>query len=321
MNLRPTDARAFLRSRLHALTVGLGLVTAASFVGRLHWLCDLTTHFRAQYFAAALFLTFGCAALRSYRWAAAAITLALINLAYLVPFYTSPDDGAPPPAEAARLKIVSLNVYAGSSAYVDVIAYLREAKADFIVLTEFTPDWLAGIQPLAEEYPERHFEARTDAFGIALLSKRPLRDVRIEALESDTPYVRATCDVDGRPVTLLGVHPPPPMGSVPSRRRNQALTALAGHVHEVNGATIVVGDFNATSWSPHFSDLLTETRLRDSRLGRGLQPSWSLTHPAPLHIPIDHILVSPEVYIFERRTGPKVGSDHRPVELEFSLRP
>ena len=56
MNFRPTDARAFLRSRLNALTLGLGLVVAASFVGRLHWLFDLTTHFRAQYFAAALFL-------------------------------------------------------------------------------------------------------------------------------------------------------------------------------------------------------------------------------------------------------------------------
>jgi endonuclease/exonuclease/phosphatase (EEP) superfamily protein YafD len=183
MNLRPTDARAFLRSRLHALTIGLALVVAASFVGRLHWLFDLTTHFRAQYFAAALFLAFGCAALRSYRWASAALTLALINLAFLVSLYVSPDEGAPPPADATRLKIVSLNVYAGSQAYGEVIAYLREAKPDFIVLTEFTPDWLAGIQPLAEEYPERHFEARTDAFGIALFSKRPLRDVRLEALE------------------------------------------------------------------------------------------------------------------------------------------
>src|SRR5690349_13366154 len=98
MNFRPTDARAFLRSRLHALTIGLGLVVAASFAGRLHWALDLTTHFRAQYFFAALFLMFGYVALKSYRLASAPLALALINLTFLVPFYASPEETAPPPA-------------------------------------------------------------------------------------------------------------------------------------------------------------------------------------------------------------------------------
>ena len=317
----PTSpVRLFIRARLHAFTVGIAVLVAASFAGRFHWSLDLTTHFRAQYALAAGALLIGCLAVRSYRFALAPLALVLINLWFLAPFYLPYDEPTPAPAKVERLKIVSLNVHAGSRAYNDVIAYIRNARPDFVVLTEVTQAWLAGLQPLDDEYPELHYEARLDAFGIALLSKRPLINVRIHRLERDSPCIRATCQIDGQEFTLFGIHPPPPMNAELAQQRNDAFMVLNGLVREVAGATIVVGDFNATSWSPHFIDLLTETRLRDSRLGRGLQPSWSLTHPAPLHIPIDHILVSPEIHIFERRTGPKVGSDHRPVEMEFCLR-
>jgi endonuclease/exonuclease/phosphatase (EEP) superfamily protein YafD len=309
-----------LASRFVWATYVLAIAVAMSFAGRLHFGFDLATHFRAQYAAGGLLLAIALMLCGRFRDAILPLTLGLINVAYVAPFYLPPDEPAAPPPEARRLKIVSLNVYAGSKSYDEVLGYLREVKPDFVVFTEMTFAWQKQLQPLAAEYPEQHFAARDDAFGIALIAKPKLSDVRIELLGGQH-YVRATCEIDGSPLTLFGVHPFPPMGARASTMRNDSFAALNKHLRETKGAVITVGDFNSTSWSPHFADLLEGTRLRDSRLGRGLQPSWSMTHPLPLRIPIDHMLVSPEVHIFERRSAPAVGSDHLPVEMEFSVRP
>jgi endonuclease/exonuclease/phosphatase (EEP) superfamily protein YafD len=57
--------------------------------------------------------------------------------------------------------------------------------------------------------------------------------------------------------------------------------------------------------------------LRDTRAGFGIQASWPTQIP-PLGIPLDHCLVSPELVVLDRRLGPAVGSDHRPVILELA---
>lgn len=309
-----------LASRFIWASYVLAGVVVVSFAGRLHWLCDLATHFRAQYAAAGLLLATGLLLCGRFRAATWPLAIGLINAWFLAPLYLPPDEPSAPPPDAKRLKVISLNVYAGSKSYDEVLAYLREARPDFVVFTEMTHAWQRQLKVLEADYPEQHFAARDDAFGIALIAKLKLDDATIDLLGGQA-YVRATCTIDGRPLTLFGVHPFPPIGAAASAMRNQSFVLLNKRLRETKGAAIVVGDFNSTSWSPHFADLLAGTTLRDARLGRGVQPSWSTTHPLPLRIPIDHTLVSPQVYVLERRLGPAVGSDHLPVELEFSLRP
>ncbi len=315
-----TTIQRVLASRFIWATYLLAAATAASLAARLHWSFDLATHFRAQYAGAGLLLAVGLLLCRRFSATLAPLTIGLINFAYVAPFYLPTDEPAPPPPDTKRLKIVSLNVYAGSKSYDEVLGYLHEAKPDLVVFTELTFAWQEKLKTLGAEYPEQHFAPRDDAFGIGLIAKPKLNDVRLDLLGGQT-HVRATCDIDGRTVTLFGVHPFPPMGARAAAARNEAFASLNRQLRDLKGAVIVVGDFNSTSWSPHFADLLDGTRLRDSRLGRGVQPSWSTTHPWPLRIPIDHMIVSPEMHVFERRLGPAVGSDHLPVEMEFSVRP
>jgi len=79
-----------------------------------------------------------------------------------------------------------------------------------------------------------------------------------------------------------------------------------------------VGDLNSSSWSPAFRDLLRDAGLRDTRLGRGVQSTWPAWLPM-VQIPIDHALVSPGVRVHGRFVGDRVGSDHLPVVLDFSV--
>lgn len=83
----------------------------------------------------------------------------------------------------------------------------------------------------------------------------------------------------------------------------------------------VLGDLNATPWSPRFRDLVAAAGLRQARRGFGLQASWG---PRPLPwalLPIDHVLLRGPWQVRSFRAGPRLGSDHRPVVAELLVDP
>ena len=45
----------------------------------------------------------------------------------------------------------------------------------------------------------------------------------------------------------------------------------------------------------------------------GVEALW------PLGVPIDHVLTSPELRVHDFRVLDSIGSDHRPIAVEFSL--
>jgi endonuclease/exonuclease/phosphatase family metal-dependent hydrolase len=160
--------------------------------------------------------------------------------------------------------------------------------------------------------------SRRDNFGIALLSKTPWRDVQTEEFGvSEVPTIVATLVHAEINWTFVGTHPVPPGSAATSAARNEQLALIADYVQRQSLPVVIAGDLNLTSHSPYFHDLLGATNLRDSRQGFGVQASWSPRLPA-LEIPIDHVLVPPEFQVTNRRVGPRMGSDHRPVVAAIS---
>jgi endonuclease/exonuclease/phosphatase (EEP) superfamily protein YafD len=78
---------------------------------------------------------------------------------------------------------------------------------------------------------------------------------------------------------------------------------------------VLLGDLNTTSWSPGFQECLQISRLRDSRRGFGVHPTWP-ARQAVLRITIDHCLVSDGIVVEDHHVGPDVGSDHLPVLIK-----
>src|SRR5690606_598491 len=234
--------------------------------------------------------------------------------------------GAAAPAVAAGgepIVLMSVNVEWRNTSSERLLEMIRTESPDAVLVVEYTDDWRERLEPLFTHYPHRVLRPDDDgrpdngAFGIALLSRLPLRDARAIRIES-TPAIDATLVAPGGELRLIGVHLRPPTSARWAAERNRQLDALARLVAESDGPVAVAGDFNLSPYPPYFSDLLRAAGLRDSRPGAGPDFTWPSFLPV-LGIPIDHVLITPEVRGAAYRRLAAFGSDHYPIVVELDL--
>lgn len=301
------------------LSAFLALVTLLAWGARWHWALDLASHFPVQIAAASLIPLTILLAFR--RWKAALLPAAVlaVNVAQILPLYFPIRQ---PACSEPVICAISANVLRSNQQYGTFIDYIRSRRPDFFLAMEVDQTWLGELEPLHEEYPYRIAQPRQDAFGIALYSRVPIESHEIvESAIAGVPMIRATLVFGDRRLAVLGVHPVPPVRSGTAELRNGQFVEIAALVTSLPNPRLLLGDLNATSWSPHFRDLVRDSRLRDARQGFGVQPTWPRFSGIArlLQIPIDHTLVSDDVEVVARRVGPDLGSDHRPVEIELRI--
>ncbi len=290
--------------------------TVLAWGARWGWPIEWACHFRVQYA-----WVLGASALLfavHQRWLPAAITGvgACINLGCILPLYRR--DAAPRhPGTACR--IFFANLLASNRSHALLRRAIRAAQPDLVILEEFTQEWLAALGDLAMDYPHSQAVILERGYGIVVFSRLPFTHAEVQYLEHAGPPPMLACVqlVNAR-FTVIATHPLAP--TTPGRLyyRDQQLLQLVPLVLEQREPVVVVGDLNMTSWSPVFQEFLRRTKLRDSRQGLGIQPSWPVWMP-PLRIPLDHCLVSDGVMVRRRRLGPHVGSDHLPIIVDLSI--
>lgn len=300
-----------------ALVALLGLASLLGFAGRLHWALDLFSHFRVQYAQLALVGAGVCLWVRFNKSALGFIVVFLINYALVFPLYFGKPK-APPTKQPMRAML--MNLYAGNDDSEAVLNAVKKVNPDLLLLEEVTPEWAEKLAELDETYPYRIAEPRSDNFGIMLLSKYPLLEgVVVEIGNSGVPSIIVDVLTPAGTITLVGTHPLPPIGKEYASRRNSQLQELAAVVRNQKKPVLLMGDLNTSPWSPHFQRMLRDAQLHDSMKGYGFQPSW--TSPIKfLKIPLDHLLYTDGIVVRDRMIGGKIGSDHRPVILDFNLR-
>ncbi|MBX9687185.1 MAG: endonuclease/exonuclease/phosphatase family protein [Candidatus Obscuribacterales bacterium] len=240
--------------------------------------------------------------------------MTLANLLVIAELYLPTDRTH---SSALRLKVFQSNVNTRNRQYDRVIAAAKASDADLISFEELDSAWVTALDSgLRKDYPYRIALARDDNFGIAAFSRFPMK---AEVLYLELPIVLARVEIPGHPLNFVCVHTLPPMQTASYDTRNQEFADLALLKSKLSGAMIVAGDFNCSSWSPKFTELLKNTGLKDSRQGFGVQASWPVFLGIPL-IPIDHFLVSEDLVVLSREVLPDVGSDHYPVKMEVSFK-
>ncbi|QQS11517.1 MAG: endonuclease/exonuclease/phosphatase family protein [Rhodospirillales bacterium] len=213
-----------------------------------------------------------------------------------------------------RLEITGVNLFAGNRDHRRMLAYLAAVDSDVIVVQELTSAWTVALETLAPRYPHRLLAGG----DIGVLSKHPITRIhgRIDGVRGG--HGRALeIDAAGVRLTVLALHPPAPMFAPLDARRRREIDAAAAFARSVDGPLVVSGDFNATPWA---------APLRRFLAGAGLAlpaGAWGGTWPwflGPFAVSIDHILAGGGCAVVERRVGPPVGSDHRPVHATVRCR-
>lgn len=309
---------------------GLVLATLAPFLHPLWPALSIAEHFAAQILIWATLVAVLAALRRRWRWFVFAVAVSLFQVASIQPYW--PSVGGALAAPPSAVKIVTLNVWARNTGYDLVQQYILDSDADVVGLVEATPQWRQEISQLSDRYPYRiACEDQGDFCRQVLLSRHPFGGGGVEPLADSSSFVIwGELQVPGateNSVTLVLTHLTRPFiadadnagrreGDVPALTQTREIESLARRLGQFGPDVILMGDLNAAPWSRVQQALRRATGLDN----RGfLAPSWPSWAPAPLRLPIDHILTRGAPRISDLAVGPDVGSDHRPVEAIVSF--
>jgi len=318
-------SRSSLRSQIRPweLITAAGVVlcfgSLFGFLGRFWWFFDLFAHFRVQLSLGLLVIASVPAFRRQYKTAVLFAFVGGLNFGTVLPLYYGKTPTLPGHLRSYRVLLMNVNTQSGDPRR--AASAIEGLDPDVIVLEEVNHAWMESLSEPLLRYPHRCAVPREDNFGIALYSKHPLqRGEHLQVSEADVPSIIADVVLPDGPVTFIATHPLPPAGSEGSRLRNDQLTAIARLAKTASLPVVLIGDLNVTPWSSHFEGLLAASGLQDSAKGRGVLPTWP-THLPFMLIPLDHCLYSKDIQVVRRALGPKIGSDHFPLVIDFSLVP
>jgi endonuclease/exonuclease/phosphatase (EEP) superfamily protein YafD len=257
--------------------------------------------------------------------------LLLVTLPVLI-FALGPDVWNYVPGQRAAVDGEAITVLTANLLYANrdtapLVAEVRAADADVVLLQEYTPAWQAAVRPaLAAKYPYVQDLTREDAFGWAIYSKYPF-DAPVNANLTlgnwGTPQMRAVLQINGRPVAFYNVHLLPPRTLPYMTGQREEFADLLDVLRAERLPIVLCGDFNFTNRSP-FAAELARLGLRDvhqiSGWGRGA--TWPVTRffRALPGIRLDHIYISHELTSPACDVGFGHGSDHRPVTGTIGFR-
>ena len=302
----------WLLSRLLTLGVVLLLVTVLSFLGSWWWILDLFTHFRLYYALAGLVLLIPLLAARRWKGCAVVAVPALVNSLLVSPLFLPNEVGGE--TGSTWLHLMAFNVHTANGNKQEVLQYLQESGAELIFLQEIDDQWHQALSEWKSEYRLVVSRPQQDNFGVALLSRIDLLETKVYTMPSNyNPSILIWVDLEGE-LVILATHTVPPVSAQYAAWRDEHIDQLTEWAQGRDMA-MVIGDLNATRWSRPVARFLSKTGWRSSMEGFGYQASWPMGIGSPVEIPIDDALISPRIKVMERRLGPALGSDHRPLLL------
>jgi endonuclease/exonuclease/phosphatase (EEP) superfamily protein YafD len=292
----------------------------AGFAGRLHWRLDMLSHFRVQYIVSLFLLSFTLLIIGRKLWAVILLIPAILISCLIVPDYIKPDENEP--FDEKQYRILQYNVKRFNEDYDRFLKYVGTEQPDMILLLEVSDAWAEGVKDLHDIYPYWCEFPEEGYGGATFYSAYQLRECRSTDFNGSTgTSIHAEANLEGRWISILGIHLDKPTHRKGYDQRALRMENISRHVSSIKTPVILMGDFNSTPWCDHFKSFAEEVKLRDSRKGFGIQPSFpTYWYMAPFRIPIDHFFVSDDIIVVDRRVGPDIGSDHFPVIMDFSIR-
>ncbi len=281
----------------------------------------MASHFKLQYFFLALGLFIFYLGCRNFKYIAFNFVILLINAYDIAPLFAQNETSA---TSGQKLTIVQFNRYITSLQDDKVFQWLsnKENEFDIVLIQEIAPSFVQELKSLAPTYPYQYITPKKGSFGQALLSKKEI--IVDKPTSSDKPSFHLAAKIrisQTNSLKLYGIHimsPEFPKGAI---SRNSQLKIIGESIsNDPSKTKIAMGDFNVTPYSYYFSRFEKTIGLKNTMTGFGPQNSWPSLSPLDIfRIPIDHVFVSKNIQVIDRKIGPNLGSDHFPVIVKLSL--
>ena len=224
---------------------------------------------------------------------------------------------------AATLHLLQANVLMKNRRAADLLAIIKQADPDVLLLEETNQWWVDAMQELNGMYPYTIKQPTDDTYGMVLYSRYPVRGAQVRFLQHpNVPSFHLEMQLpDGRWFALHTVHPVPPVPSehpYNKHKREDEVLRVGNLVQQQTGPVLVVGDFNDVSWSHTHRLFQAGGRLCDARVGRGLYATFD-AQSLMMRWPLDHIFATPDFRVIKLERLQEFGSDHFPFYAELAL--
>lgn len=163
-----------------------------------------------------------------------------------------------------------------------------------------------------DDFDTAFWDGRDTAYGIALLSRSPLVEVRDERLPGDGEprfAIVARTAMDGSEVTVIATHVAVAEKAAERDAQTAAVLGLAASA-STDGPVVVAGDLNQDSGD------VTKALRNHPELSPATDPAVPTLGPLRA---IDHVLVGPGVTVAGALVGDRGVSDHNPVTVSLRL--
>jgi len=296
------------------LLISALLIQSFVLLGKTGWFFELFTHYTLYYAVLGTVILLYAIALQRWKSALLFATLISINLATFAPYILTTEPSLPlTTATDPTLSILSQNFYYKNTHFEETATQLATYQPDIFIIHEAGPLWGEHLNEFQTTYPYLQITQETGVHGIVMGSKIPgtFQEIPL-GTEVGLEFIPSSAEPSGPSYRLLAVHPQAPVTPAYATERNAQFSDITTYVNSSPLPTLVVGDFNSTPWSPYFQDLLSDTKLQDTRLGFGIIPTWH-AHNFLFQLPIDFVLASSQFQTLDFRSTEKTSSDHRGI--------
>lgn len=244
--------------------------------------------------------------------------LVAVNLGAFILFYSFylPFTNSSNLQEKEDFSVAHFNVLKYNREFDKTIDLAKKTNAEILSFQEVDNKWGDNLkEKLKDEYPYSIVVPREDCYGLALFSKLKLSEEKIDDMFG-FPILKGKISTEKRDVSFVCIHTRAPIGRNNFYLRNDQIEQLAEDVKILEGAKLVIGDFNSVPWDTAIEDFKMKTSLHDSR--KKITP----TYPAYLPIagiPIDFIFHSREINCLSFESLKGSDSDHLGVCGKYSL--
>ncbi|NKB51612.1 MAG: hypothetical protein GKR97_05215 [Rhizobiaceae bacterium] len=321
-------SRQFIADTLKLCSAGLILLLISGWLQDFHPAFDSPSHFRLHFAALLAIVSILLLFVRGWIWTLAGLVIIAISVGLTHPYLPGVEVNSGQ-AQLSKsndetgdqtnvLRLVQMNLRFINTQYRKAIKVISGAEPDIILLQEITRINEKLLEDFIHSHPHQVYCHRQGIGSVAILSRYPFSAANRNQCLWRLGFARAEVLINGRPFNLASLHSRWPWPFSQSRQ----LQALRGDMEALSHPAILAGDFNSAPWSAAVSKT---ANITGTKVAPGLLMSWGSPfaafrqHIGPV-LPIDHVLISPQLGFLSREILEDGGSDHFPILTRIKIR-